>query len=947
MADTSLETPLLLGRDDIGRLAYGAGPGVGMRFVKEYFPQTQQVLRIATAYFTLRGYKLGREFVAPIAQLHILVGRSEEKHAYEAVIDEIEAELGQCDTDLMAAVTDLLQRIRTGRFFIREARSMQVPFHCKIYLIDEQLVWHGSCNYTYKGLCVSAEQVSVSYDKPQVQAWISWYDQVATQAHNLLRELEKRLDQWQLLATPFDAYLKMLLLLDHLPELPKHNGAFAPAFYQRGVIARALRQEQDFGGSLIVAATGLGKTIIGAEIAGRLQVQGRIRQTILIAPTGVLPEWEQQLDGRDVRYKHFTPQVVFRKASEQERGQVHHLDKVLRQADQHTLLLIDEAHFYRNQLLVDVSAKRDSRVYNRLLPLVAAGARVVLLTATVYGTSYQNLNSLLHLLPHSPDESTGHPLPRSVRSHQQFLALPVTTVLGLPHVLKLARNRGDVDNQGRTFIQFEHERRYLPRFMRLRTVSYQLLMLPEMERAAESRCFDQQFKVRHLYSDDATLQHRVGLTDAVYNTTIGSWLSSPAAASLSLIKNLGSRDATGQRGTATDNKKRRREPKAFETPLWLASDTRQQHLAPLLTALQQLSTPADDKYQAVARIVERHCVVERGKVLLFVNRLSTAIYLKKAFEQQFTMLRIGCTVEEARGVARLASPEQRRTILTDFSPKSHHQMGRDKYEVLLCTDADGVGVNLQDCATVVNYDPPSGADVLFQRVGRILRMTTDPTREVHVYTLAPSLLTENGNRSRVAHTVRELFERITQRHEKSRSITGAAVYAPGAQTDIQLDGDIDAADFVQQDELLTDIGGLGAKSALTHTATLERYRSQAVTLPSFLLSACTYSSAQPRVIVLIQHGTSYRLICYNCKKQQLETQHQDWELLDWVRSEPTACKAPVAADQVEYEANQAVKRWAIEQQIEIGEVIKRCAIYLLPARQRHHQVRQLLRSLTQ
>lgn len=738
----------------------------------------------------------------------------------------------------------------------------------------------------------------------------------------------------------------MLLLLDHLPELPKHHGAFAPAFYQRGVIARALRQEQEFGGALIVAATGLGKTIIGAEIAGRLQAQGRIRQTILIAPTGVLPEWEQQLDGRDVRYKHFTPQVVFRKTPEQERGQVHQLDKVLQRADQHTLLLIDEAHFYRNQLLVDASARRDSRVYNRLLPLVAAGARVVLLTATVYGTSYQNLNSLLHLLPHPPDETTGHPLPRRIRSHQQFLELPVTTVLGLPHVLKLARSRGDVDEQGRTFIQFEHERRYLPHFMRLRTVPYQLLLLPEVERAAEARCFDQQFKVRHFFSDDATLQPRIGLTDAVYNTTIGSWLSSPAAAAVSFTKNLASRDAAGQRGTTPPGRARRRGATAFEAPLWLATDTRQQHLAPLLAAFQQLEPAADYKYQALTRIVAQHCVAGRGKVLLFVNRLSTAIYLQKALGQQFAPLRIGCTVEEVRGVARLASPEQRRTILTDFSPKSHHQTGRDKYEVLICTDADGVGVNLQDCATVVNYDPPSGADVLFQRVGRILRMTTDPTREVHVYTLVPDLLTESSNQSRVARTVRELFERITQRHEKSRSITGAAVYAPDAQTDIQLEGDIDAADFVLQDELLSDVGGLGAKSTLTHTATLERHRLRADALPAFLLSARTYGAAQERVLVLIQHHDTCHLLCYNCKKKQLETQYQDWELLDWVRSQPETAKAPVAADRVEHEANQAVRLWSAEQQIELDNVAKRCAVYLLPARQRKTQTQQLLRSLT-
>ncbi|WP_223649542.1 hypothetical protein [Hymenobacter psoromatis] len=132
-----LKEHFLLGYDAADQPAYGAGAGVGLVFVKHFFPAAQQVVRIATAYFTLRGYKLGREFMRDSAQLRILVGRSEEGSAYEAVVDEILTELGQCEADLMPAMLDLVIRIKSGQFFIREVRSMQVPFHCKIYLIDE------------------------------------------------------------------------------------------------------------------------------------------------------------------------------------------------------------------------------------------------------------------------------------------------------------------------------------------------------------------------------------------------------------------------------------------------------------------------------------------------------------------------------------------------------------------------------------------------------------------------------------------------------------------------------------------------------------------------------------------------------------------------------------------------------------------------------------------
>ncbi len=749
-----------------------------------------------------------------------------------------------------------------------------------------------------------------------------------------------------MLAEPFDAYLKILASLDHLPELPKRAGAYAPVFYQRGVIARALRQERAFGGALIVAATGLGKTIIGAEIAAHLQADKIISRTILIAPRGVQPEWAQQLDGRDVLYKFFTPQVIFLEKSEQVNHHIYNLDKELRQADRHTLLLIDEAHFYRNQLLVDESDKRTSRVYERLRPLLAAGARVVLLTATIYGTSLQNLNSLLRLLPPN-DTSPDGIQPWKITSAAKFGSLPLVTVLGLPHVLKMARERGDVDEQDRTYIQFEHERRYLPAVLKLRTVPYQLPMQPDWERAVDTRCFDQQYKVRQSFFDDEALQTKQGLTDSVYNTTIGSWLSSPAAALISLRQNLSSRGADGSRGDSTANGRGKPRTKVFKQALILSADERRRQLVPILAAIQHLSIAEDAKYQELAHIVRYHCQQGGGKVVVFVNRLSTALYLQDALQQLFAdVVRVGCTVEKSKNTPKLKSSAQRREVLVDFSPNSHDQPGPGKYDVLVCTDADGLGINLQDCATIVNYDPPGGADVLFQRVGRVLRLTTDPSREVYVYTLVPTIIAADANSSRAAHTIRQLFERITQRHEKSKGIMGSTVYTTAAQLDIPLAGDVAATDFVWQDDFLSEIGGLGAKSFLTHNATLERHRSRAIGLTDHLLSARVYSETRPRIVVLIRYREQKQLICYDIKNQ-LPDDKSDVEILDWLACGEAEPKAPAAAARVEHAANAAVQHWCRVNQANIEAVSKLTAVYLLPKRTRTTSAKQLLTSVQQ
>ena len=73
-----------------------------------------------------------------------------------------------------------------------------------------------------------------------------------------------------------------------------------------------------------------------------------------------------------------------------------------------------------------------------------------------------------------------------------------------------------------------------------------------------------------------------------------------------------------------------------------------------------------------------------------------------------------------------------------FSPVSNgYEPSPDSPDVLICTDADGVGVNLQDASVVVNYDLPHGANGLIQRLGRVLRPSPTPGRTLTVLSLVP------------------------------------------------------------------------------------------------------------------------------------------------------------------------------------------------------------------
>jgi hypothetical protein len=327
------------------------GPGAGLAFVQAYFPLVQHILRIATAYFSIKGYNLARRYLAKSVRLHILVGRQEGEHVYKAVLEEIRLELRQSDMDLYDAVVDLVERMRAGRFRIRDAREMEKPFHCKFYICDDTVVWGGSANFTVNGLLGQAEQVTASHDAKHIRRWTRWYDKVAGDARDLLAEIRDELEQWLGMADPFDVYLKTLLLLFGLSDGSYQQTAHPPVYYQQAIVAWALRQLDSCGGARVVVATGLGKTVIGAEIAARLYATREVERVVLIAPNAVHAPWKGQLEGRRVLAKVFGSRTLFRDRSGIPHHQTYGLDEQLNQAGADTLILIDEAHAYRNQLL--------------------------------------------------------------------------------------------------------------------------------------------------------------------------------------------------------------------------------------------------------------------------------------------------------------------------------------------------------------------------------------------------------------------------------------------------------------------------------------------------------------------------------------------------------------------------------------------------------------------
>ncbi|PJJ59476.1 helicase-related protein [Hymenobacter chitinivorans] len=936
--------PLDIADDAAGRPALAVGPGAGMIMAKHCLPQAKDTIRLASVYFSLTGYDLTRHLMSGGATLRILIGQDDEPKAHRAVLKEILADLGQCERPLTEAIEDLVHRMEAGQFFIREARGYTTSYgyHCKFYLMDGSIGWHGSTNFSGRGLRDSAEQASLLTDPQQIALLARWFDEVAAHGRDLLAELLARLQAWLRMAMPFEIYLKVLAAVRRLEEPSRRPQADLPTHYQQLLISRAVRQLTEFSGALVVAATGLGKTVLGAEVVAHCRARGLTRRCIVIGPAGLRKQWLRHVcEDRDIKADYFSLETLFQPNSENEEHQIELLRQKLQTADTHTLLLIDEVHTYRNQWLRESLQAESSRVFTRLVPAIQQqGLHVLLLTATVYGTDFGNLKSLLHMLPLQPKSAAQPGTEWEARTAAQFAMLPIVTVFGIPHVLQLARERGDVDELERVYVEFNKQRCYLPPELHLYAPRYQLPCETAMQRALDEERFASTKHVLHAYFSEQ-MRLEKGTTNSLFNDAIEAWLSSPWALAQNLARNLAT---PGQRDPVPDNLPDAEAPRPYGYALKQKQSTRYQVLAPLLDQCTQESYTHNHKFGLLRTIVQRACLdytgPSTGKVLVFVNRWATAIYLVKGLAYIFgANLRVASTVIElANGTAELLLSSKRNKILRDFAPVAHKRpagSGFD-YHVLICTDADGKGVNLQDADTLVHYDLPTAADELYQRVGRLLRLTPNPNRRISIYTLEPALGYANQGElltvaSKSQQKIATLLNRLQRRHDHSQSIMATSVRGRQEYTQEPLEN----ASVIMTVDLMTDPTFIEATDApaqaeLRHLSVLSRYRDIANNLPeNGLHSARAYQGSQARIIVLLLVAGHYNLFRYNLKLEKLEKPTEE-EMLEQLACEVDTERVALPTSLVENSANVAIQVWCSMNGLPLEGAIKVCALYLDP-----------------
>ena len=326
--------------------------GTALRVVRHYFNAGEQLIRIATGFFTVRGYNLIRSS-ANNKQMYILVGVDDpgKDRVRKALVQEIMRDLRMGrDENRRQAVQELVEKLEGGRFRIIDARAKD--HHAKLFIVDDSIALVSSSNVSQRGMLDAIEAGTVVTDAVGVTYYLQQFDThfFAPDSIDISQELLESLKRWLGLATPWEVYLKTLLALKDLEEIPETRTAYKkPIGYQNDVIARLLRQVDEYDGAMLVASTGLGKTVIASDLARRLKISGKIENVLVIGPEPVRSSWTKHLRPTGITPEYFNHSAL--DITDMARNKfAKELDEIIEEyLDKRWLVILDESHELRNR----------------------------------------------------------------------------------------------------------------------------------------------------------------------------------------------------------------------------------------------------------------------------------------------------------------------------------------------------------------------------------------------------------------------------------------------------------------------------------------------------------------------------------------------------------------------------------------------------------------------
>jgi superfamily II DNA or RNA helicase len=917
-----------------------------LSFLRRYLHQSADILRVATGYFSIEGFDSLRLYLL-CREVRVLIGYDQNAPAvlHNQLIDRIMEDLRRWNgEERREAVKQIADSMELGKFKILKKDSVDELYvksrqkdHAKIYILDSRLVLPGSANLTKAGLRFNSENSNAITDPQRVSYYLqkfntNWF---APDAYDVTQDLFEALSRWLKMVLPYDIYLKTIDALSPRtklkPPLPSYK---MPSIYQEEVVQRMLRQIEQYRGSILIASTGLGKTIMATHTALELYNRGLIKSVLVFAPVATHADWSETLGSSRLHAKVFTRNLLDSPPKENSH-KLFEVMKALEEVDEFTYIVIDEAQYFVNKNRKPrkinksyIIGERES--FKRIHDAVQVrGALITLMTATPFVKRASDVNNQLELMPH-----TGTPFLQNRRgqlklifdledaSHawhvledetyfEQFAKLPISTIITTAYVAKhycISTPEGE-------YLDFPDGKKYLPRVSQYR-MNIPLFLEEEIASVFENGYLQhQEFHFR-----DRDMKRQRSRWTIEKQATISS-MSSPLA-----LRRVIEQAIEGQ----WDKK----------IPFTYPLEVRKAKLTPLLNKIRKINWRNDIKFLTLVGILD-DSISQSRKIIVFVEILSTAIYLQEQLKKARPDLSVACSVkyDKQKDEYKTKSKSEVHQIILDFASEANAKIRVKShpvkhYDVFITTNAYGVGVNLEDASVVVNYDLSWTPDVIIQRAGRVLRFWREP-RKVLVYTFTHILSQEN-----MSIAAKQVQKRTKELYQRAKDATRF--------TELPLLTDKDSIEHETLAELshviMEDLGVLSPDniehvshvSPMLHRLTERREHLQrADNIPDDVVSALeTHRLNSPYLYMLLKYEARYHLVIYDIAKKLLVKMGED-EILDLIHCAPDTPTATVDLNEVEKHASKCVILWCSEKKIDPESVERICTLYILP---KSHQI---------
>jgi hypothetical protein len=297
------------------------------------------------------------------------------------------------------AIVDAMQRRQIEcRVYAKD------KFHAKAYITHARqavvgssaLV--GSSNFTYPGVTSNVElNVQLRREVELLQEWYErHWDQAEDVTAGILRVIERHTREY----SPFDVYSLAL------HELFARHQVTASEWEQSSQLFQKLDQYQREGyrslfdianvynGALLCDGVGLGKTYVGMMVIERL-IEHERKRVALFVPKAVRAVWDRELKRHmpHIAGRDFSNLAVFNHTDLSRGGE--YQERIERIAEAADVIMIDEAHHFRNPGIKGTGEKKPSR-YRRMFE-ITAGKQMFMLTATPVNNRLIDLQHMIEL----------------------------------------------------------------------------------------------------------------------------------------------------------------------------------------------------------------------------------------------------------------------------------------------------------------------------------------------------------------------------------------------------------------------------------------------------------------------------------------------------------------------------------------------------------------------